>query len=668
MEIPRLHPETIEEVKQRVDIYDIVSEQVALKKSGKDYTGLCPFHDEKTPSFTVSPSKQMYYCFGCGAGGGAINFLMEIGKRPFSEVVFDLAKRYQIPIRTLEPEKRQELQRQITLREQLYEILAITTSFYQHALYQPGGNLALEYLQTERKLTPETIQQFKIGYAPAGWETLYHYLLETKKLPVQLIEAAGLIVNRKSGTGYYDRFRDRLMIPICDSQGRVIGFGGRTLTDEMPKYLNSPETELFDKGKTLFALDKAKTAISKQDKAIVVEGYFDAIALHASGITNVVASLGTALSVIQVRHLLRYTESKQIILNFDADKAGTNAAERAIGEIASLAYRGDVNLRILTLPDGKDADEYLKAYSAEDYLSLVDKSSLWLTWQIDQILQTKDIKQPDQYQQAAREMVNLLCNITNDNQLTFYVDYCAEILSLHDSRRTPMIRENLLNQITSRCAELLRVDESFIVAPLIENKLKKSSRPPVQRNVSTPEKPQPQMPVSGETNLLKKAEAFLLQSYIHYPEYRSTVLEVLAERELEFTLEHHKKLWQFISDLDAFEAEPLKLISILQDCYLAENSAEVSQISYLFHLDEKSQLDIVRTPLVIRAAAASIDRVICENKIKEALQELHKIDLRTNLELGQFYQQQLLTQKARIKELEKERHTTFNDLVSVPWL
>jgi DNA primase len=435
----------------------------------------------------------------------------------------------------------------------------------------------------------------------------------------------------------------------------------------MPKYLNSPETELFEKGKTLFALDKAKTAISKQDKAIIVEGYFDAIALHSAGITNAVASLGTALSLNQIRQLLRYTESKQIILNFDADKAGTNAAERAIGEIASLAYRGDVNLRILRLPDGKDADEYLKSYSAESYQELLQNASLWLNWQIENILQKKDINQPDQYQQIATEMVALLCNITNDNQLTYYVDYCAELLSLKDSRRTPMIRENLLNQISSRSLELLRVDESYTIAPLIESRQKISSLPLVKTR-SSHQKKVPEMPVSGENNLLKEAEAFLLQSYIHYPEYRSAVLEVLVERNLEFTLDHHKNLWQFILNLNAFEAEPLKLISDLQDCYLAENSSEISKISYLFHLDEKTQLDIVRTPLVIRAAAASIDRVICENKIREALQELNKIDFIANLELAQFHQQQLLIHKNRIKELEKERYTTFKDLVSVPWL
>lgn len=355
MQIPRLHPDTIEEVKQRADIVDVVSEHVVLRKRGKDFVGLCPFHQEKTPSFSVIPTKQMYYCFGCQAGGNAIKFLMELGKRPFIEVVLDLARRYSIPVQTLEPEQRQELQRQLSLREQLYEVMAVAAQFYQHTLRQPQGELALDYLRSQRQLSLETIGQFGLGYAPVGWETLYRYLVEHKRYPVQLLEQAGLIRQRQSGESYYDYFRDRLMIPIYDTQGRVIAFGGRTLGDEQPKYLNSPETDIFSKGKTLFALDKAKGAISQQNQAVVVEGYFDAIALHAAGITNVVASLGTALSLEQVRACLRYSESKELVLNFDADAAGTGASMRAIGEIANLAYNGEVSLRILSIPEGKDA-------------------------------------------------------------------------------------------------------------------------------------------------------------------------------------------------------------------------------------------------------------------------------------------------------------------------
>jgi DNA primase len=243
MDTLRLHPETIEEVKQRLDIVEIVSDFVVLKKRGKDYLGLCPFHDEKSPSFSVSPTKQMYYCFGCSAGGNGIKFLMELGKQSFSDVVFDLARRYQIPLKTLDPQQKQELQRQISEKEHLYEIMAVTASFYHHALYQSQGEKALNYLKKERQLTEATIQAFQLGYSPSGWETLYRYLVEQKRYPLTLVESAGLIKKRQNGaSGYYDQFRDRLMIPICDSQGRIIAFGSRTLTGEEPKYLNSPET------------------------------------------------------------------------------------------------------------------------------------------------------------------------------------------------------------------------------------------------------------------------------------------------------------------------------------------------------------------------------------------------------------------------------------------
>lgn len=410
---------------------------------------MCPFHEEKTPSFSVSPAKQMYYCFGCSAGGNAVKFLMEVGKRSFSDVVLDLARRYQVPVQTLEPEQRASLQRELSLREQLYEILAVAAAFYEHALRQPQGEQALTYLQVNRQLSEEAIQQFQLGYAPAGWETIYRYLVEQKGKPVQQVEQAGLIAPRKSGSGYYDRFRDRIIIPIRDSQGRVIGFGGRTLGDEQPKYLNSPETPLFAKGKTLFALDKARAAIAKLDQAVVVEGYFDAIALHTAGIQNVVASLGTALSQEQVRQLLRYTESKQIVLNFDADKAGNQASERAIGEIAPLVYSGQVQLRVLKLPDGKDADEFLNGQpqAADNYRKLLKTAPLWLDWQISQLLSGQDLKQADQFQHVAQGMVKLLSQLADVNKLTYYINSCAQLLSQGQTKLVPLYIENLQAQL-----------------------------------------------------------------------------------------------------------------------------------------------------------------------------------------------------------------------------
>ncbi len=647
MDIPRLHPDTIEEVKQRVDIVEVVSEKVILRKRGKDFVGLCPFHDEKTPSFSVSPSKQMYYCFGCGASGGAINFLKEINKQSFPQVVLDLAKRYQVPIRTLEPEQRQALQRQISLREQLYEILAVAANFYQHTLRQPSGKIALEYLKFTRQLREETLQQFQLGYAPVGWDTLYGYLVEQKRYPVQLVEQTGLVVPRKTGgTGYYDRFRDRVIIPICDIQGRVIGFGGRSLGDEQPKYLNSPETELFNKGKMLFALDKARDAISKQDQAVVVEGYFDAIALHAAGISNVVASLGTALSVDQVRILLRYTESKQVVLNFDADAAGTTAAERAIGELANLAYQGQVQLRILNLPDGKDADEFLKGNGgAIAYQNLLNSALLWLDWQIQQLLVNRDLSQADQFQQTATAMVALLSKISNPNSRGHYLRACAELLSRREFRLVPQFVDSLRRQLRRYRQRLQGMEPSD--SPLM---------------------------VPGKTSdrtLLEQAEAVLLRIYLHCPYYRQAVRDALAAKNLQFSLSHHRFLWQQILEVEALPVavgypleseDPQQLISRLQDP-LSESPTQMSQVSQLFHLDEKKQLDILNTPLVIQSAIASLERVKCEKRSREFLELWQKTNPATDPERSRHYQEKYYEEKNRIAELDRQRQLGLNDLV-----
>jgi DNA primase len=644
MDIPRLHPDTVEQIKQRTDIVDVVSEHVVLRKQGKDFVGLCPFHDDKSPSFSVSPGKQFYYCFSCGAGGNAIKFLMELGKRSFSEVVLELAKRYQVPIQTLEPAKRQELQRQLSLREQLYEILALTARFYEHALNQSQGEAALNYLTASRGLNTETIQQFQMGYAPAGWQTLYGYLVEQKGYPVELVEQAGLIIARQGNSGHYDRFRDRLMIPIHDLQGRVIGFGGRALGDEQPKYLNSPETELFDKGKTLFALEKARSAIAKQDRAIVVEGYFDVIALHAAGITNVVASLGTALSLAQVRQLLRYTESKQVILNFDADAAGTKAAERAIGEIENLAYQGEVKLRVLNIPQGKDPDEFLKTHSAADYQTLVEKAPLWLDWQIQQIFADRNLKQADQFQQVTQAIVELLGDIANADTRTHYVRHCAELLSQGDGRLVPLLAENLLAQVRR------------------------------QRRRSPEGSELPKTAKLSPVEFLEQAEATLLRVYLHTPEYRQMVAEALDERDLPFSLSHHRFLWRQILELErspqpdlTADAPPLDLVRLLRD-RCAEFPGQLDQVYHLFQLEEKTQRDILRTPLVIKAAADCLERVMCEKRYRHFSDLWQQTDFIATPDLSLYYQKQIYAEKKRIEELDRQRCITFETLAQIPWI
>jgi DNA primase len=681
MNIPRLHPDTIEEVKAKVDIVDVVGEHVVLKKRGKDYLGSCPFHQEKSPSFSVSPTKQMYYCFGCQAGGNAINFMMELGKQSFTEVVLDLARRYQVPVQTLEPEQRQELQRKLSQREQLYEILAITANFYQHALNQPQGEQALNYLKIDRAFSDQTIQSFKLGYAPSGWETLAKYLIEQKHFPPQSVIGAGLIIPRKDETSYYDRFRDRLMIPICDLRGRVIGFGGRTLSDEQPKYLNSPETELFDKGNTLYGLDRAKDSISKTDRAVVVEGYFDVIALHAVGITSAVAALGTALSSAQVKQLVKFTESKQIILNFDADKAGNIAAERAIGEVTDLAYQGQLQLRILNLPTGKDADEFLKSNSQDDYLGLLDRAPLWLDWQLDKAIEHQDLTQAEQYQAATQKIIRLLQNITDVTTRIHYLQKSAGLLSAGDARMIPLLFENLQTAIKG-------------LKPLPEQKSSTSNSPTTKFNkwsqskYSAPAELVENDSIEVDTEdqveiaptsihpsqrLIEQAEGLLLRIYLHYPIHRLTIIDELDSANLTFTLAHHRFLWQQIIDRSSLgdkqdgqqeEIDYLddRLIAKLQDT-MSENRSRGMQIEHLFNLDEHTAEEIQRSPLVLRAAIACLEKFACEQQRKYYLNKLQSKEPEDLTKKVEYYQLFATTQQ-RLQELEKLRVVTISDLIS----
>ncbi len=638
--IPRLHPDTIEEVQQRVDIVDVISEHIVLRKRGKDYLGLCPFHNEKTPSFSVSQDKQVYYCFGCSQGGNTYKFLMEIGKQSFAEVVLDLARRYQVDVKTVEPEQSQEIQRQQTLKEQLYEILAVASSFFQHALHQSQGETALTYLSQQRNIEQATISSFQLGYAPAGWETLYRYLVEQKRYPVNLVEQAGLIKPRKTGSGYYDVFRDRLIIPIMDLQGRVIGFGSRSLRDEdMPKYLNSPETPLFDKSRTLFALDKARSNISQADCAVVVEGYFDAIALHEAGIGNVVASLGTAFTQNQLKQLLRFTPSKQVILNFDADNAGNKATERAIKEVEDLVYGGVVQLRILNLPDGKDADEFIK--SREDgvvvYYQALVNAPLWLDWLIDRLLADKNLKAADESQQVAAGMISLLNKLQDANQRNHYLTYCAELLSAGDAR---LVLQNLATLKSQT----------------------KSVRPQYRKNL-TPKKQQRSVAASiaiastPESELLEQAEALLLRIYIHYPNYRDRIIDELEEKDLLFNVAEHRFLWQQIIAIEdelTFTATHNYLLGELHNRSL-DFPEQMKKLTRLFHLDEKTIEDVFRTEVRVAEAIASIELVsyqkraiYCEEQLRDRVPN-HESDI----EVMKYYAEELCIAREKIKELKQ---------------
>ncbi|MFC4768633.1 DNA primase [Effusibacillus consociatus] len=364
----RIPEDVIEQIRQHFDIVDLIAEYVPLKRSGRSFVGLCPFHSEKTPSFSVSQTKQMYYCFGCGAGGNSISFIMHVENLTFVEAVEHLAKRAGVVLP--EREAAEEHSPEAIRRKEQLRCHDLAARYYHHILMNTeAGVPAMRYLQ-ERGLTLSTIEEFQLGYAPDRWNILLTFL---KKRGFQegFLEQAGLLSQSGNQPGrYFDRFRGRVMFPIHDGQGRVIGFGGRIIGQGEPKYLNSPETELFQKGRHLFNLHRARQPIRQRNRAILLEGYMDVITAYQHGIKNVVAALGTALTSEQAKILQR--NAGEILMMYDGDRAGQDAALRSSEVIAATGGMP----RVTVLPDGLDPDEYLKKYGAIAFERIVEEGSV----------------------------------------------------------------------------------------------------------------------------------------------------------------------------------------------------------------------------------------------------------------------------------------------------
>ncbi len=370
--IPR---EIVDTIRESTDIVQLIGEYVRLQKKGKNYVGNCPFHQEKDPSFTVTPDKQIFYCFGCQAGGNVFKFLMLFEKLTFQEAVRRLADRAGIFIPdTTHPRDRKKAAQE----EWAWKTNQLVTEYYQDMLYHhPESGVARDYLRN-RGLTDAVIHDFQVGYAPAGWDNLFVWMKKKGYTPKELL-ALGLVVENRKG-GLYDRFRERIMFPVANAQGKVVGFGGRLLVDGQPKYLNSPETAVFEKSKTLFGLSQAKHHIREKNQAIMMEGYMDVVAAHQFGISNAVASLGTSFTKEQGKLLLRYTN--HVILAFDADRAGILATMRGL----DLLQEVGISPGVITIPDGKDPDGFLRAHGLESWEQLVLKATSLLDYKLDQLL------------------------------------------------------------------------------------------------------------------------------------------------------------------------------------------------------------------------------------------------------------------------------------------
>jgi len=477
-------------VKQQADIVRVVGEYVRLKKSGQNFTGLCPFHSEKTPSFAVHPVKQIYHCFGCGAGGDVFKFVMEMDKITFPEAVRAVAEKCGIAIpraRERTPEERRENQQRTSLVELHREAAAF---FVQQLNATQEGRAAKAYL-LDRGLDSEAMARFGIGFAPSGGEALLHAFKQ--RYPEKVLEASGLFSRDQNGK-LFDRFRRRVMFPIANDSGKIVAFGGRALGDDLPKYLNSPETPIYTKSNILYHLDRAKETLRQRDFAVLVEGYMDAIAVARAGISNVVASCGTSLTEPQVKLLNRFT--RRIIVNYDPDTAGQAATERSL---AILLEQG-AEVRVLALPGGKDPDSFIRSEGAAAYTKLLNEAPPYVDYLISRA--------------CKMDMSTAEGKLRAVNFLMPYVQRVPDRI--------------LRSEWATRIAQQLRIEE-----PVLRESMRKAAS---ERRSEVKARPE----LVGRVG--KPAERRLVQMLIEAEEFRSQLAQEIRTGELHRGLESERIL------------------------------------------------------------------------------------------------------------------------------
>ena len=421
----------IEEIKSRCDIVDVISDYMQLKSSGSNYTGLCPFHSEKTGSFMVSKSKQIYKCFGCNAGGDVISFVMRYENVDFMDAVKILARRCGITLeRNISEEEKQKIQEINKFRE----IHTEAARFY-FANLLGTKNPGYEYLK-KRGLSDKIIKKFGLGYSLNSWNSLMNYLLAKGYDKTDLVKC-GLVTHKTETNKYFDRFRNRVMFPIFNYNGKVIGFGGRVLDDSLPKYLNSPETLVFNKRLNLYGLNISKKSI-KDDTLILVEGYMDLISLYQNNIENVVATLGTALTIEQARLIRKF--AKNVIISYDSDQAGQNATLRAI----DILLQADIKVKILNLKDCKDPDDFIKKYGFEGYKKAMEDSDYYIKYKIDILKKKYNLNNDSQKMSFVEEATFMLKKLKSPIEKDLYAKYLSDLtnISIESIRASVGIKVN----------------------------------------------------------------------------------------------------------------------------------------------------------------------------------------------------------------------------------
>jgi len=422
--------EIIDQIRQVANIVDIASQYTTLIKHGQKYVGLCPFHSEKTPSFTVDNDKQLYHCFGCGAGGDIFTLVMEKENLGFPEALRYLAKKYNIRL----PDKKKFSSQKLKLEEMLYKISENALAFFKKNLFNTKeGQKALGYLE-KRKISEEIIQKLKIGYAMNSWDALLSHF-QGNNISPGVLEKAGLVLRRQKKEGYYDRFRGRIIFPIFTETGKVVAFGGRTIIKAEPKYLNSPDTLIYTKGKLLYGINFCKESIREKGEVILVEGYTDFLSLYQAGITNCAASLGTSLTTHQVSIARNF--APRMIISYDGDDAGTKASVRGI----SLCFERGVQIKVLTLPDGMDPDSFIRKSGVDKFKSLVQNSTGGLKFLINTLIRKTNLEIPEEKAKVVNHVLTEIEKIANPFIRSEYLKKTSEHLSINEEDLRAMIRQ-----------------------------------------------------------------------------------------------------------------------------------------------------------------------------------------------------------------------------------
>ena len=577
--------ELVEEVRTRNDIVDVISGYVKLQRKGSSYFGLCPFHNEKSPSFSVSPGKQMYYCFGCGAGGNVLTFIMEYENYSFPEALKLLADR--AGVKLPEQEYSKEERRQQDLRTAILEVNKTAAKYYYYQLRTEAGKPGMDYLKN-RQLSEETMQRFGLGYAGKYSDGLYRYLKQ-KGVSDELLRQSGLM-NVDEKRGMYDKFWNRVIFPIMDVNNRVIGFGGRVMGDGKPKYLNSPETKVFDKSRNLYGLNVART--SRKKYIIVCEGYMDVISMHQAGFTNSVASLGTALTSQHASLLKRYTQ--EVILSYDSDEAGIKAALRAI----PLLKEAGLTARVLRMAPYKDPDEFIKALGTEAFQERIDQAQNSFLFEVSILETGYDMKDPESKTLFFREVSKKIAGFEMEVE-----------------------RENYIEAIAQRYHTSFEGLRKMVLRYLMQGEV--PSRPEVFRSRKAMEK---------EDGLLK-SQRMLLTWLTEYKGLYQTVKECVTPED--FTTEFYRQVASLLFEqLDLGELDPARIIDHFTD------AQEQKQAAQLFH----TQVPVQNDTELKKAIRETVGKVM-EAGLERQNAELDTTDMAAL--------QRVITGKKRLQELDK---------------